>query len=540
VKILFAFIVVALGLASVGTYLRMPDVTSDRPIIYWVTDPNPARHEQVNRFHQWLIKNGHYTEEVIESPRQAERVRALGWSADFRSALRAMNPRAEALFAGTLNQEDYPLTLRVPKLELRLDTVNADPSKVIIQGISGVAAQVVQTGPTDLPYFHAVGLFEDVTDEALELGFDPSRTWDAIRPQLVLDERQYRFPANVFAHMYWVNKETFRKYGMDPPPRQWDFDTFERIGKEFVARANASGGPRVFFSNTLDIWSARRSLGLDTFNETLTACTLDDPRYVQVLERIFKWTYEDRLLPSAADVASFAAEAGYGGSAPQLFYRGQYGMMRSGRYMLIQFRQFGAMELSVSEPPHGGFRNTDTGTRTASVYSGAEPSDKRLAVLFLAYLASEDYNTLIVHDADALPPNPIYTRTEEFLRPAAYPNEWGTHEVFSETAEQIAIVQASSPFVLPGTAGRIDHEAYQAVMARRISASEAAAQAGSRINAEIERTLRENPHLQERYAALVEDQRTIERLRAAGEKVPLELIRNPFHQRYYQAMGWAE
>ena len=38
-----------------------------------------------------------------------------------------------------------------------------------------------------------------------------------------------------------VNVDTFRRVGMEPPPREWNFETFERIGKEFVRRANPPG-----------------------------------------------------------------------------------------------------------------------------------------------------------------------------------------------------------------------------------------------------------------------------------------------------------
>jgi multiple sugar transport system substrate-binding protein len=326
----------------------------------------------------------------------------------------------------------------------------------------------------------------------------------------------------------------------------WDWDTFEQRGKAFVAAANVPGERRkVFFTSGIgrDIMNVlRRSYGLDIFNETLTRCALDDPRYVQTLERIRKWTL-DRLIPTAADAASFATEAGFGGQgggpALQLFNSGNYGMVLIGRYALIQLRQFGAMDLSVSEPPYAEFRNALIGTRAAGIYAGSKHKD--LAKLFLAFLASEEYNSHIVEDADAEPPDPKQTQTEAYLRPPAHPNEWGCHEAFAKAAVQIAIPPSASPFVLPGVVERLDDDAFQAFSTSgRLSAPAAARLAATQINNEIDRTLRENPSLLPRYQELLQRQKKIDAYRAQGKKIPLDWIENPFHRRYYLFKGWAE
>ena len=485
-KYLFSACFLALAAASVATVLLRPHAQSDVPVLYWVTDVNPARMEQIRIFHEWLEKNGH------------------------------------------------------PRFELRLDTANSDVFKMIIQGVSGVGGDIMDlwTG-SGMRYFHQVGLLTDVTEWAEELGFDPSHTYRSMEPEITLDGRQYMFPCNVAVIMYWANKETFAKYKQPVPPRRWDFETFERLGKRFVEAANPPGKRHtVFFANLVLTQVLRRSLGLSTFNETLSRCTLDDPRNAQLLKRVYKWTYEDHILPSAADRESFATASGYGGTELQLFNSGNYAMFWMGRYALIQLRKFGALQLWVSEPPHGGFPNTITGTRAATIYIGS--NHKELAKYFLAYLASEDYNMQIVNDADALPPNPIYTQIEEFRRPPTYPNEWGCHEVFAETAETIAIGGSYSPFVVPSVMQRIEQEAEQGFMSGIYSAEEAAQLAADRINDEIQRTLKENPKLKPLYDRLVERQNRIDQRRDEGRKVPLAWIENPFYRRYYAFKGWAE
>ncbi|MBT7166161.1 MAG: extracellular solute-binding protein [Victivallales bacterium] len=570
-KYLFLFLLALLSLASVVTYQMTPEARSDVPVLYWVTDPNPARKLQVSTFQSWLKKNNY------------------------------------------------------PAYALEVDTANMTSDKVLIQAVSGVCADIIgHTGGSNMRLRQAVGILDDVTDRAQELGFGTDKTYAAMEPELTVDGRQYAFPCNVYAHLLWINEESFAKYGLPLPTKRWTFAEFEAMGKRFVDAANEPGKPRMhFFLDGLDTTQMIRSLGLSRFNETMTACTLDDPRMIEVLKLVYKWTYEDHILPSKADRDSFATDAGYGGSTMQLFNSGNYAMFRCGRYGLIQLREFSlerrkdnrpALQLEVSEPPHGGFPNTSTGTRAAAVYKGGK--HRQLAEYFLAYLASEDYNMNIVRDADALPPNPAVTKTEAYLRPLPllpelveffpyseqeeatlqafsqtfyavtdtysrdseldakhfpappkpagmsdgkyaealakfrvrynllienYQAEWGCHEAFSEALADIAIPGSSSPFVLNAVAQRKVGDAVEGYMSHKIDTPEEVTKImAETVNEEIQRTLEEDPRKAMAHARLSDVQKKIDRRRADGEKVPLDWITNPFHRAYYQAKGWAE
>jgi multiple sugar transport system substrate-binding protein len=267
----------------------------------------------------------------------------------------------------------------------------------------------------------------------------------------------------------------------------------------------------------------------------MTACTLDDPRNARVLGLIHKWTFEDRILPSAADRASFDTQGGWGGPAFQLFKSGRYAMFASGRWALMLFRQFGAMPLAVVEPPHAGMPNTILSGGQSTVFR-ASPH-LHAAKLFLAYMAGEDYNMQIVRDGDALPPNPKYTDTELFLRPPDHPNEWGCHEVYARAATEVAIVQSFSPFVLPVIVERFDQIAEDEVMNNRATPEEAGAKAAGRINEEIQRSLTESAMLRSKYEEWCARQEQIDRIKAEGRKIPAGLITNPFHLAWYRHRG---
>jgi multiple sugar transport system substrate-binding protein len=397
-------------------------------------------------------------------------------------------------------------------------------------------------GKQDMLYLYQAGILKDLTASAQELGYGPDATWEAIVPDLMVKDKQYGFPRNVSVVMYWVNKDTFDKYGIDPPSGPWTWEDFERIGREFVAKANADNpSPRRFFA-VPDPWYGLvhptillRSTELDLFNETLTAVTTRDERFAFVLRKIHQWMYVDRLIPSNADSASFSGSAGFGGAYLHLFKEGNFGLFMMGRYAVLQLREFEPINLSVVEPPHEKYRNTVIFAGVPTIFRNAPNAD--LAEYFLAYMASEEYNMIIVNDGDALPPNPIYTQTEEFLRPAAYPNEWGCHEAFSQAAADIAITHSNSPYVLPVVVNTLLGKYYDLFLNGLISAEEAGVEFAGEIERALEENLAKRPVLAREFEEQVQIQQQIDALKAAGQPIPREWVTNPFYLKYYEDRG---
>ena len=480
---------VVLALAYAGILASFPGAGDGPPRLYWVTDPAPAREEQMLGFERWLVDQGHVTSDGQ------------------------------------------------PVAEIDLDANNGDQSKLIIQGVSGVAGDLLDVRwGRQMRLFQRIGILDDVTEAAAQGAFGPESTWPAMRPEIMLHRRQYMFPANVAVRLLWVNLDAFERYGIDPPPRRWSFDAFESIGKRFVAAANEPGERQtVFFADDVPIEPMHRSLGLSIFNETMTASDLDDPRYIRVLELKHRWTYRDNILPTPGQQQSMQGQAGWGGAGPQSFVRGDYGMLYSGRYMVMQYRRMDAPRLDVSELPHGGFPNHRTTTRSTAVYAGSERPE--LARLFLAYLASERYNRLIVESGDAMPPIPKYTRTEAFRRPEGHRNEWGCHEVFAQAMRTTAIGGVYSEFILQTVADRII-ERWQDEFSNGLTTAErAAAMTARAIDQRIERNLKRDASLRELYQQRLEKQAQIDDRLAAGKPIPPDWIANPFYRRYYEARG---
>lgn len=485
-KYLALGIFIGLSLISVATALIRWQAASELPVVYWVTNANPARVQQVKAFKEWLKKN------------------------------------------------DYP------DFDLRLDSANNELSKKLIQGVSGMGGDIIDVNTADMmPYLAESGIISDLAPFAEEMGFGVKDTYDSMEEALKFRGKQYVYPCNLNVELYNVNRDAFRKVGMEPPPASWDFETFERIGREYIQKANMSGErERYFFCNANNAEGVlRRSYGLDIFNETLTASTLNDPRNAALLEKLRQWT-EERIIPSVGDVASFASESGTGEMGAQIFQRGYYAMLLSGRHFITQGRQAGEFDLAVSQPPYEEFPNAQISARAAGIYSGSQHPE--LARLFLKFLASPEYNQLIVEDGDGVPPVPATAKTEEFLHPVKYPNESDYHGAFAEAARTIAIPYSVSPYVNPYLVKRIDRDYADAFKAGLFDSSESGRRAAEEINAEIQRTLTEHPSLQDAFDQDVKLQKEIELRKASGEKIPARWIKNPFHLKYYEAKGMLE
>jgi len=199
-------------------------------------------------------------------------------------------------------------------------------------------------------------------------------------------------------------------------------------------------------------------------------------------------------------------------------------------------RQFGALPLAVVEPPHGGTPTTILSGGQSTVFRGSR--HREAAVSFLAYMADEDYNMQIVRCGDALPPNPRYAGTDLFRHPPDYPNEWGCHEAFLNAAQNIAVVQSFSPFVLPVVVDRAEARALDEVLNGRATPAEAAAFCARQINEEIERNVMESPVLRRRHEAWAPLQPKIEQCRREGKPVPADWIKDPFLTVVYRRNGW--
>ena len=229
-----------LGASAITEHFQ-PEAMSSLPTLYWASDPNPARLEQIELFQSWMR---------VHHPDQ--------------------------------------------QFNLKLDSANIDPTKRVLQAVSGNGDDLIDTyDGGEVRYFDAMGAFKDIGADARRSGFGLDKTYPAIASEICPANsagvtRQVAFPCNVNTELFFVNRQTFAQFGMSPPPMRWSLEQFEQIGRKFVAAANSSAQSRwAFFCDTFPINPIRRSLGQGIFNETGTRCILDRPEAAPAeLERI--------------------------------------------------------------------------------------------------------------------------------------------------------------------------------------------------------------------------------------------------------------
>lgn len=485
-KYLFLAIGVSLSIMAYFT----PLITGERRgseggRFYWVTDGNPARIQQIALFEEWRD--------------------ALGKKGK----------------------------------SLSLDTANGGLDKIIIQGVTGVAGDIIDTyGMEQVRHFYDIGLMKALTPRSEKEGFDIDATYEALYDQLYMDGDQYLFPANVGSFVQFLNLDAFEKVDLELPAMMTTIDEFEKLGSEYVKRANRGLKYQKFFFAEMvpNYRSLVRSLGLDIYNETMTATTFDDPRWIKVMDTQWKWVHDLNLVPSSAELASFASDSGYGGLGYQLFNNGNFATIRTGRWALVQFRQFDNLRMKVIFEPYFEYPNGHIGCRGSFIYNGSENLDE--AMDFMAYLASEEYNLNIIEDADGLPPNPKYLKSEAYLRPAQYPEEWGMHEIFAEAATNFGIIDTLSPYHKPGLYNNYYENPWNQWKNGMATAEATVEKIQENFVKGIANHLTAGSEgLRDNYAAALLRQEEIDRLKARGEKIPLDLIDNPFYKKYYRDAG---
>ena len=150
-KYIFICCLVILTTGSIVTVMMRPSVQSHKPILYWVTDPNPTRTKQVEVFEKWLDEN--YGDEL---------------------------------------QHKYGFRT----FELKIDSANSDLAKKVIQGVSGVGGDIMDiTSSREMTYFVSMGLLKDISSGAQHFGFIQENTYPNLKTEISIDTKQYLYPA---------------------------------------------------------------------------------------------------------------------------------------------------------------------------------------------------------------------------------------------------------------------------------------------------------------------------------------------------------
>lgn len=493
---IFLPILAVLIVASIITCFINQEKQLDHIILSWKSDPNPQRYEQTELFATWL--KTHHSE----------------------------------LF------KDGKLPF-----EVAVDVANNQST--LIQAVSGVGGDIIDG--VEVPVFYSMGLLQDLDKYAKAGNFSLDTTYKGIEQKICsYNGVQAGYPCNISVVNFWVNLDVFNQYGIEIPSENITIEEFERIGKEFMQKANSNPQkPTRFFCQFADYLSAPlaliniRSHGVDFFNETLTKPTLDTPELLSAFETIYRWINVDKIMPSASDITATAATSagGYGGGGLSQFILGNYGIVHEGRYSLIRMREANQKVnlASIQLPQSGDFRNMIINARASTMYKGSKNAE--LSKYFFEFLASKEYNNYIIKYGDGLPPTPKYALDNpEYESPTEYPNEGNVHKNELKWAIELAYARTQSPYYI-ASSNDLVVDAFDKYLNNRLTAKEAIVELENKINLMITQTLIDNAKLNSEYQENLKIQAKIDEYKKQGKKIPVAWIKNNFYKNYYLKKG---
>ena len=477
-KFLFAVSLLALVGLSVVAVATLPEKRSTVPLLYWTSDPNPARGPQIAAFEKWLV---HF---------------AYG------------------------------------EANLKLDSNNAGVMKVIIQSASGCASDVVDVyGGSQLRQYVAAGVLMDITDLAKKYGFDLSRTYASVEQEITVNGRQYSFPCNLCDMPLTINKALLEREHLPAAKFDWTWDEFLQW---CLAVRKTDGGRVTRFAiypfGPEKLWVTN---GGSMFNETMTRCTANSPQAREASAFYYDLMFKHKVIPTPVDIASTASQEGYGGSLLQWPGHELVVGVAIGRFGLIQLRRFPNFAPDVALYPHKVMPMQQVQSRSAGINAGTPNLD--YAARFLQYLASDTYNQIIVEDADALPPNPKMAETDAFLRPKKWPGEHGAHEKYARATRDYGVGYEYSPFVKADVVARTLAKYVSGLDSAALSVEDAHARLEDEINRELRLTVERDHKLAVQYEKAKAVQAQIDRMKAEGTLVPPGMIANPVLRRPREA-----
>lgn len=484
--VLAVVLVVLVVMSILAALLEPPDEAKGRTALTWVSDNNPARVEQIENFNR--------------------------------------------LF---------------PDCFLRLDPNNTGVQKIIVQACSGIGPDIIDVyGIRQLQTYVDAGVLLDVTEIAIQRGFDPTKTYPKARPMLMMDGRQYCYPCNVNVDIIIYNKNLFDKYDVPYPPTDrvitWT-EFIEKYAAPLTVRRPGKAMPECFgFCN--DSWEELiYQAGGSFFTPDGTRCVVDSPQAIEAVQFHRDLMHRFNVSPNPIQREGLSSEGGWGQGWINFFGSQRIASIKIGKWSLIRLRRFQSDQRELfrkrhpdvvipSDPEecrrwHRKWMNERSdpqdlppirlGAMHVPRFEGREPAvvldcrsaainklspNRDKAVNFLAYLAGETYCQTINDGADALPGNPEFATLERQRNPE-WPGEDDLHDLTNK-AVAWGVTREVSPYIDGATTYRFIGAQIERIEADpSTDVAQAMRIAAQDVNREIRRNIQRDAVLRERYRA---------------------------------------
>jgi multiple sugar transport system substrate-binding protein len=389
-----------------------------------------------------------------------------------------------------------------PKYEAQIDTGNTTMEKVIVQSLAGVGPDLFNAyAAFQASAFIQAGIAWDITEPMKAAGIDVRNvTWPATHSFTIRDGRVYGFPYAAHTDALFFNKDLFDRQGIPYPKGVLQRDEFLELARKLTVQ-DEKGRVRHFgfllrwehnWRDLIQQWGGR------IYSPDGTRCEFDCPENVEAIQFMYDLTWKHGVSPSAEQESGMATVGGWGSGTPTWFGGGRAAMALGGRYWLVAFRQkdqYPGLRLGVvayqfgPKPGHAGY--------AGCVMINRHSPRREHALAYLKYMAGEEYNQLVNHQADGLAPVKRFAYTDAFLRDPAYPEE-DSNEVWKYVLEH-STPDEISPFINGSMEDRLINDQLSLLKNRNKSVEEALKTAARQINEEIRKNIDQDPKLRALY-----------------------------------------
>jgi multiple sugar transport system substrate-binding protein len=339
-----------------------------------------------------------------------------------------------------------------------------------------------------------------VTDALKARGIDVQRdTYAGIQGNAISGGRVYGVPTNIAADGIWFHKDLFDEAHIPYPKGPIKWDQMIALAQRLTTRD--ARGKITRYGLMFPWWNWRHifyGFGARVFSADGTHCVLDGPEAMAATQLMVDLVYRYKVSPTPNEVASMAAQGGFGSSDIALFGAKRSAMAMGGRWWLSQLRSAKGLRLGVFESPHQTVRKFRGYGRATLINRSAK--DPEAALDFLLYLATPEYNRLVNAQADGVSAFKRFAHEGTFLHDPKHPEE-DANDVWRALAEN-AVSDEISPFIDGSVTDRLLQTQFDLVQNRLKSPAQAMKDATRAINEEIQRAISEDPQLAERNRQL--------------------------------------
>jgi multiple sugar transport system substrate-binding protein len=389
-----------------------------------------------------------------------------------------------------------------PGLQMSVDPQTGDSTKLIVRCVTHSGPDVIDLGPDSMHSLVDAGVLLDLTPYAKSMGFDPSRTYPAVKGSIEVNGKQYCFPCNVVANAVIYNKRIFDDHGVPYPKVGWTYDDFVRTARRIIETPSKSGEKHLAVANWSNSEFCEDLLighGGNLFSPDGLHCTLDSPEAVAALRQYYDLIYRDKVIPTPMDAASMSSQGGWGSGGLNWFSEGKAAMIFIGRWYIVQVPNFPNLtgSLGAVVVPRVGNRPSSSVASARAAGINAESPNREASLKFLQYLASPEYSRLIVEDGDSLPPNPAVAASGQALANTMVPDP-AFHEPFLQAIDHARPLDFS-PFIDAWMVSRWIQEYVDKTDNRILTPEEACRSLTAQIDKQIRINLERQPALQQLY-----------------------------------------